>query len=562
MAVSTPTTGGGHLHPIRLWLARHPYVTLTLVVVALLGPFLAKPFNIDDPLFIWAARQIQAHPADPYGFNVEWGWTKFPMWKVTENPPLACYYLALAVGVLGWSEPALHLALLLPALAVAWGTYRLAGRLCNQPMLAALAAIFTPVFLVSSTTVMCDVLMLAFWVWAAVLWLEGAESGDARRLFGAGILIALAALTKYYGACLMPLLAAYSVIARHRFRPWGACLLIPLAVLCAYQFATCALYGSSLLYGAADYAHFSKWLFGFSSVTTSLTALAFTGGCLAVAVFALPWLWRSRELLVIGGFAVLIAAIVFLDEGLLEKYRLLSPASFLPVKIQMIFWATGGVCVLALAITDCVRHRDAPSALLALWVLGTFLFAGFVNWTVNARSILPLAPAVGILIARRRELNDRIGCRPRTGTIAIGCAAAAGLAFVVAQADFRLARAVRHCAREIGARFEPGGARLWFQGHWGFQFYLQAAGASPVDVKTFAPQPGARVAIPSNNTNLLPPNPAKTVLLETVMAAGPHLITTWSQTVGAGFYSSVWGPLPFAVGKVPGESVSVYALQP
>ena len=125
-----------------------------------------------------------------------------------------------------------------------------------------------------------------------------------------------------------------------------------------------------------------------------------------------------------------------------------------------------------------------------------------------------------------------------------------------------LAHAVRGCVREIGAQLEPDGAPLWFQGHWGFQFYLQAAGASPVDVKTFAPQPGARVAIPSNNTNLLPPNPAKTVLLETVMAAGPHLITTWSQTVGAGFYSSVWGPLPFAVGKVPGESVSVYALQP
>jgi hypothetical protein len=41
-----------------------------LAVVVLLAPFLAKPFNMDDPLFIWAARQIQAHPLNPYGFPV------------------------------------------------------------------------------------------------------------------------------------------------------------------------------------------------------------------------------------------------------------------------------------------------------------------------------------------------------------------------------------------------------------------------------------------------------------------------------------------------------------
>ena len=97
------------------------------------------------------------------------------MWAVTENPPLASYYLALAAGILGWSEMALHFAFLLPAVAAILGTYRLARRFCQSPMLAAVATLFTPVFLVSSTTVMCDVMMLAFWVWAAVLWLEGME---------------------------------------------------------------------------------------------------------------------------------------------------------------------------------------------------------------------------------------------------------------------------------------------------------------------------------------------------------------------------------------------------
>jgi 4-amino-4-deoxy-L-arabinose transferase-like glycosyltransferase len=161
MADPTPPSGKEWLNQTCRWLALHPGLTLLLVVLAALAPFLAKPFNIDDPLFLWTARQIQSHPADPYGFMVNWYGTADPMWWVTDNPPLASYYLALAAGVLGWSEVALHFAFLLPAVAAILGTHRLARRFCSLPMLAALATLFTPVFLVSGTTVMCDVMMLA-----------------------------------------------------------------------------------------------------------------------------------------------------------------------------------------------------------------------------------------------------------------------------------------------------------------------------------------------------------------------------------------------------------------
>src|ERR1700733_6004699 len=51
---------GVMLQRIRQWLAAHPRWTLTLLVAAALGPFLAKPFNIDDPLFIRLAQQVSA----------------------------------------------------------------------------------------------------------------------------------------------------------------------------------------------------------------------------------------------------------------------------------------------------------------------------------------------------------------------------------------------------------------------------------------------------------------------------------------------------------------------
>ena len=561
MAAPTPSSGKEWLNKTCRWLALHPNWTLLLVVLAALAPFLAKPFNIDDPLFLWTARQIHAHPADPYGFKVNWYGTADPMWWVTENPPLASYYLALAAGFLGWSEVSLHFAFLLPAVAAILGTHRLARRFCNLPMLTALATLFTPVFLVSGTTVMCDVLMLAFWVWAAAFWLEGLEENRPGKLFAAGWLIALAALTKYFGACLIPLLVACSLIGKRRFRQWAAPLLIPLAALCAYQWVSHALYGHALLTKATDYAEYAKGLFVFSGINSGLIALAFTGGCLAAAVIFAPLLWRRRMPAVFAGAAVL-AIIALLAGGMMPRhYDWFQGASRTLVELQVVFWAAGGIGVLALAIADVFRRRDAGSWLLALWVFGTFLFTAFFNWTVNGRSLLPMAPAVGILIARRLEQNGLPNLNPFPRGAMLCLAASAALAFGVAQSDFLLATATRQSARLVCANYKSTTGNLWFQGHWGFQYYMEQAGAWALDAKHLRLRPGDTVALPMNNV-AFPLNWKDLVLQGTFSVSGPRGFSTWNTPVGAGFYASSWGPLPFAVGRTRPEIVSVYVLEP
>src|SRR5947199_4257447 len=104
MAVSSCVAAKQSLNRMRRWSALHPRWTLVLVVLAALAPFLAKPFNMDDPLFIWAAQHIHAQPPNPYGFDVNWFGIAAPMWEATKNPPLACYYLAVAAELMGWSE--------------------------------------------------------------------------------------------------------------------------------------------------------------------------------------------------------------------------------------------------------------------------------------------------------------------------------------------------------------------------------------------------------------------------------------------------------------------------
>ena len=139
-----------------------------VVVIAALVPFLNKAFHIDDPLFLWMAQQISQHPTDPYGFSVNWYVSAKPMFSIMQNPPLNAYYIALAAKFFGWSELALHGAFLVPAVAAVLGTFFLAQRLSASPLLGALLVLFTPVFLVSATTVMCDVWLLALWVWSFI----------------------------------------------------------------------------------------------------------------------------------------------------------------------------------------------------------------------------------------------------------------------------------------------------------------------------------------------------------------------------------------------------------
>ena len=70
-------------------------LVLAMPVLCLI-PFLDKAFHIDDPMYIWAAHQIQKNPADFYGFYVHWNGESVFMAKENRNPPGVSYLIAFA----------------------------------------------------------------------------------------------------------------------------------------------------------------------------------------------------------------------------------------------------------------------------------------------------------------------------------------------------------------------------------------------------------------------------------------------------------------------------------
>jgi hypothetical protein len=523
-----------------------------IAVIAALAPFLNKAFHIDDALFLWIAHQVTQHPTDPYGFSVNWYLSAMPMFSVMQNPPLNSYYIALAASFFGWGELAMHGAFLVPAIVAVLGTFFLAQRLSGSPLLGAVLMLFTPVFLISATTVMCDVWLLALWVWSVDCWLRGLERHSYWLLLLASLLAVAAALTKYFGLSLVPLLAVYTLVRDRRLTSPLLFLLIPGATILIYEAMTKTKYGQGLFSNAMIYPWKETLKAEKQLLGQLLTGLFFTGGCLFPVLFYVPFL-KSRKVLISGIaiFLVLLPLLYFwIARGLTSRSGAL-------VTAEGALFATIGIGILALAVADVVQQKTADSVLLSLWVIGTFFFATIMNWSITSRTLLPMAPAVVILLIRR----FKISAPSNPLTLWWPLLPAALVSLLITTADYRLADTARLASRSFQNRFRNEPGTVWFEGHWGFQYYMEQWGAKPLDRTERRMISGDVLIIPLSNSNVSLTPPLPTTGPPEQVNYPQFLLATMSPEMRAGFYSSKWGPLPWVFARIPSEHYLIFRVK-
>jgi 4-amino-4-deoxy-L-arabinose transferase-like glycosyltransferase len=518
---------------------------------------------MDDPLFLWAARHIQSNPLDFYGFKVNWYGVESEMFTLNKNPPLVSYYIALITGLFGWSETVIHLFFIIPAISLSLGIYFLARSFCSSPIFVTILAVFSPVFLVSSTSVMSDTMMLAFYVWAIVLWLEGWEKDRLLYLFISVIFIVLSTLTKYFGATLIPLLLVFTIMEKRRLDYRLCILLIPVLIILGYEWLTYNLYSQGLFSDAVAYAS-NYWISKPSHfLERTLVGLSFTGGCLLGLVFFVPLLWSRRILFsVVPALFVLLISIL-LSLKTIGDTNLYNEIDTLVIRkevrwslvFQLTLFVLAGLHILILAVTDLMRNKSASSCLLFFWLIGTFVFSSYINWTVNARTIYPMLPVATILVIRRMNyLNIDLSTLIHRQVL-YPLVPAVLLSFLVAWADASLANSQRSVAHSFDARFEGYPNSVTFQGHWGFQYYMESLGFRAVEFSMVFTE-GDIMIMPPNNTNVSPPKLGRFLQSGKAEAQTFPWISVWRRG-WAGFYSSGFGPLPFAIGEVPPEKFKV-----
>jgi len=244
--------------------------------------------------------------------------------------------------------------------------------------------------------------------------------------------------------------------------------------------------------------------------------------------------------------------------------------------LQFALFAAAGAQILILCLSDMWQTRNGASLVLLLWIMGTFGFATYFNWTTNGRTILPMVPAVGILVARRINAFSSRGENPEIRRRLLPFLPALFLALAVTWADTTLADVQRSAAHAIiedlqphpRTRIAPGKAHkmppgIWFMGHWGFQWYMEKQGARALDFEKAQARFGDFLVVPINNTNIQqPPFPPFLFIKKYRFNSCRWLGTMQKQPVGAGFYATVWGPLPFVFGRIPPEEFWLFKVVP
>jgi hypothetical protein len=567
-AEQKPTPLLDWMHPI---LNRtRPWMVIILALLILI-PFLGKSLTIDDPLFVWQAKQLQLKPFDPFGFETNWfGFPKSMLVNV-QNPPVTCYWLALA-GLVSWKETWLHLSLLPFPLLALWGVIQLARRFGADPFWAALLTLGSVGFLVSATNLMCDTMLTCGIIWSILLWIKGLDRDNIWLLILAALLAGFTALTKYFGVSLIPLLAAYTLIRQKKLTWSLAPLLATVAILLGWHFWTLYKYDVSHLQGAQKYAeNFNN---AFSDGTRYFSSVTFLGGCILWPLIIMIWRVRSagRIILAAGGLLGALISIQIADNLSVKSLGGLSVQLPVSTHILAAVFFAAGVAVFWLTAEYHIKNSHSPETwLIALWIWGTLFFMTIVNWTVAARSLLPMIPALAIIAAMPGKSAEKTGSRksslPATAkkplpVTSFITAAILGLALAVLATwgDFDWANSVHRAANELTAKYKAAGKQVYFQGHWGFQYYMELAGATVQDMQHLVTSPNTITIIPSNNSNTYPRNFLNWEAIELREERIKSRIYLTDPKDSAGFYSHIIGilPLAFAAGKPD----KYYAMKP
>jgi hypothetical protein len=168
-----------------------------------------------------------------------------------------------------------------------------------------------------------------------------------------------------------------------------------------------------------------------------------------------------------------------------------------------------------------------------------------------------MLPAVAILATRRLEAQSKLAPRVQ-GWSLWPLLPTTALCILLVKVDSDLASAGRMAANEISAKYKKAGSSLWFEGHWGFQYYMELQGARALERSFTEPKKGDIVAVPSEAVNTFDLSIDVVRPIEVYEFYPNHRFSTMSLSAGAGFYAATAGPFPFSLGRVDPERYYIF----
>jgi hypothetical protein len=517
-----------------------------LLAVMLLGPFLNTPFTIDDPLYLREAQHALVDPLHPQAFPIVW--SADLRLRASQILPggIAVPYVLIPVALAGCSEWSGHLTELILLLAGLWATGLAALRLGLDQRQATLVALLTascPAVLGMAGTVMPDIAAMTFTILGMERIIAWRDDRGWHRAAAATCWLTAAALTRSHA--ILVLAAAFVLLLdgisgdeiRNSFRrfPWR---FLPVVLAPILFFVISAV--------TSDPDSNSKNILFVVLETPgrlhllAQNAIAFLAHWLLVIPLTIPWLALR--------FRKLPPTLVLLP---------LLGASLLSVRIGWVaFAAAATAAVLADIFWDAMQRRDRVQ--LALWL---WLFVGapvVVYIHLPSKYLLPSVPAAAMLVVRLVPDARTTAARwAIPATIITG--AILGLCILLGIRDLALTQ-----KRAVAELIEPAikqGERVWFAGHWGFQWYAELAGASPVTLEAPSPQPGDTVVVSQIDFPRFAHDWTGRRVIRRFCYASGSVGRVMDFDARVGFFSSPYGYLPWKWGARESNCFEVWRIE-
>jgi hypothetical protein len=466
----------------------------------------AKPLHIDDGTYYRFARQVRAHPLDPYGFPILYFYAPLPANHVLA-PPIVPYWWAAGIALFGevpwlwklWFFPLAGLFVfslwdLLQAFAP------------RHAKLMLFVTVLSPAVF-PAYNLMLDIPLQALALTALALFRRAVVQGSLPKCVLSGVFVALAVETKYTGLLVPAVIGIYAGVTqpnRHsatksRINPPGLALISILTgavLVTTWEGFLLARYGEShLFFHLRDQAGLGNSKA--QLVMPLLTLLGYLAPMLAIMALTIS---IRRAAVSATLVVIVVAAYVMLMSRPAEASHEILFASWLNERgsinvVDLVMSATGFLLLASLAgfaRAACGRHLG-PSELdpksasnividrflfgwLALEVAGYFIMSPFAA----SRRIIGIAIVAALIIGREAgRVSLRGGCLAVFRSAAFG-GMVLGLAYTAL--DWREAQAEREAAVDVMGQIRALNTRqpVWYCGYWGFQFYAERAGARQV----------------------------------------------------------------------------------
>jgi hypothetical protein len=522
------------------------------VVLTLLN--VPKPLHIDDTAYYFFAEHIAQDPLRPYDFPIFWGQAPVPAMEVLA-PPVLPYWWALGIRLFGETPWAWKLWLFPFCLILTtslWAIFRrfAPGLATSLLWLTAISPALLP-----AVNLMLDMPALALNLGSLAIFFRAVDRRSMALALLAGLVGGLAAQTKYTGLTALGAILVYAIL----YRRVGLGLVAGLAgafVFGSIEGLIALVHGQSHL--LSNIGRQAEGAAGKRQVVIMLLPLL---GAMApvVIMVGLAGLQVARRWVLTAGFVVL--------AGLASSGLVAQMAE--PYLIQVRFWQAQGILALAVAAfvalklirekEDGTSPADRPSTRTADLFLVSWVALEVASFVVL--TTFPAARRVMGIVVAMTALNGCLASRACLGPARKGVlpwVMAVGLAFggLYYYVDLREALAEKQAVEDVSGwvRGRDAGARIWYVGHWGFQFYAGRNGLQAVLPGRSRLEPGDWLVMPDQGIDqqqMIEPSTDEALLERTFVLDGK----LGCRTVPSAYYN---GKLPILANRDPWIRVYVY----